>query len=390
MAVEKILAVNIGSASKKYSVFEGEDEIAKFHFETEDDGFVVNIEFEGFKEEMRISEDEYDAALNYLLKFLKDKKLINTEKEIIKIGVRIVAPGRYFKENKLINKDYLKNLEKVKIRAPLHIEPTLKEIKKLKKIFKNIKIFGISDSAFHKDLSELAKNYALSNDIAAKYGIYRYGYHGISAQSVLIKIKELLGCLPEKIIICHLGSGSSIHAIKNGRSFDTSMGFTPLEGLPMATRIGNIDAGAVIYLAKKTGVEKLDSYFNTKCGLLGISDRTGDIRELLELERQGDSAAKLALELFIYNIKKFIGAYAAAMNGLDLLVFTATIGERSFIIRSRICQNLDFLGIKLDRVKNNNCISKDAIISAKNSKVKIMVIRTNEMAIIFKEVAKIS
>ncbi len=390
MAVEKILAVNIGSASKKYSVFEGEDEIAKFHFETEDDGFVVNIEFEGFKEEMRISEDEYDAALNYLLKFLKDKKLINTEKEIIKIGVRIVAPGRYFKENKLINKDYLKNLEKVKIRAPLHIGPTLKEIKKLKKIFKNIKIFGISDSAFHKDLSELAKNYALSNDIAAKYGIYRYGYHGISAQSVLIKIKELLGCLPEKIIICHLGSGSSIHAIKNGRSFDTSMGFTPLEGLPMATRIGNIDAGAVIYLAKKTGVEKLDSYFNTKCGLLGISDRTGDIRELLELERQGDSAAKLALELFIYNIKKYIGAYAAAMNGLDLLVFTATIGERSFIIRSRICQNLDFLGIKLDRVKNNNCISKDAIISAKNSKVKIMVIRTNEMAIIFKEVAKIS
>jgi acetate kinase len=206
------------------------------------------------------------------------------------------------------------------------------------------------------------------------------------------KLKNIYsGNLPEKIIICHLGGGSSIAAIKNGQSIDTSMGFTPLEGVVMANRAGDIDAGAVIYLSKKLGYkpEEMENYLNTQCGLSGLSGKSNDVKELLEIEKNGDENAKLALEVMVYKIKKYIGAYFAALNGADVLVFSATIGERSAIMRSRICAELENLGIVLDDEKNNKTISMDGFIGKDGAPVKIAVITTDEMGQMAKEVAEI-
>ncbi len=394
MAMEKILIINIGSASKKYSLYNYEGRptsydldllLIKAHFEFGDGGFIVSISAVDKEKKESISKKDYESSIEYLIKILKIQNVINDVKEISKIGVRIVAPGNYFIDDRAIDKNYLKELRRVKEQAPLHIKPAIEEVKKAMKIFKSAKIIGVSDSGFHKDMAEKAKIYGLSSEIASKFNIFRYGYHGIAAQSALEKISKF-GNLPSKIIICHLGSGVSVHAIKDGKSFDTSMGFTPLEGLIMASRVGNIDAGAVIYLAKKIGVKKLENYFNNNCGLLGISKKTGDIRELLKLELGGDKYAKLALEAFTYWIKKYIGSYIACLGGLDLLVFTGIIGERSIIMRSRICDGLHDLGIILDENKNKDVFSKDEFIDNENSKSKIAVIVINEMEEIFRRI----
>jgi len=393
MAMEKILVINIGSASKKYALYNkfkkaGNLLLAKAHFEFEGNGYIVNLLIRDKEKKELISKNDYELSIKYFINFLKVQKLITNLKEISKIGIRIVAPGIYFINDRIIDRNYLKELKKIEKQAPLHIKPTIEEIKKVMKIFKNVKIIGVSDSNFHKDMPEKAKIYGLSSEIASKFNIFRYGYHGIAAQSALRKLSKLVGNIFSKIIICHLGSGVSVHAIKNGKSFDTSMGFTPLEGLIMASRVGNIDAGAVIYLVKKIGIKNLENYFNNGCGLLGISKKTGDIRKLLELESTRDKYAKLALETFVYWIKKYIGSYIACLGGLDLLVFTGTIGERSSIMRSRICNGLQNLGIILDKNKNKNIFSKDGFINYKNSKSKIAVIVINEMEEIFLRIVK--
>ncbi|KKS69668.1 MAG: Acetate kinase, partial [Candidatus Azambacteria bacterium GW2011_GWA2_42_62] len=211
---------------------------------------------------------------------------------------------------------------------------------------------------------------------------------GISFESVVGKIKNMNGGnLPEKIIICHLGGGSSVAAVKDGQSIDTSMGFTPLEGIVMANRVGDIDAGAVTYLSKKLGydMDKMENYLNTQCGLLGLSEKSNDVRELLEMEKSGDKNAKLALEVMVYKIKKYIGAYFAALNGADALIFSGTIGERSAIMRSKICAELENLGIILDDAKNSQTISVDRFINKDKSPVKIAVITTDEMGQIASE-----
>jgi len=204
--------------------------------------------------------------------------------------------------------------------------------------------------------------------------------------SVLRKFKEQM-TLPGKIIICHLGSGSTITAVKDGKSFDTSMGFTPLEGMVMGTRIGTIDAGAVLYLLEKSGMSplELEEFFNKKCGLLGLSGKTNDVRELIELEKKGDEGAKLALDSFAIQVKKYIGAYSAEMGGLDALIFTATIGERSWIMRDRICAGLENMGIVLDEAINKETVSKPGFIHQEGSKVKIAVTPTDEMGEIAQE-----
>ncbi len=371
--MKKIFIVNVGSESRKYALYQDSECVFFAHFE---------------KENGKLIENSTEYAVNQLL----EQKLIGALDEISAIGFRVVAPGSYFLQNKIVDGEYLGKLETAKEQAPLHINPMLVELKALEQILPSIPIVGISDSAFHGSLPACARLYGIPKNTAEELDVFRFGYHGISFESVVGKLKNIYsGNLPEKIIICHLGGGSSIAAIKDGKSVDTSMGFTPLEGAIMANRVGDIDAGAVVYLSKKLGYgpEEMESYLNTQCGLLGLSGKSNDVRELLEMEKNGDENAKLALEVMVYKIKKYIGSYFAALNGAALLVFSATIGERSAIMRARICAELENLGIILDDEKNNKTISIDGFIGKDESPVKIAVITTDEMGQISAEVVAI-
>ena len=384
---KKYLIVNTGSASKKYALYLGVRELLRAHFEKEDKKFLVSFAVNGKAERRVLSKKEFKNSLGFFIGFLGSSGLLPDVDKLSAVALRIVAPGTYFTEHRPIDAAYLKKLETAKERAPLHIEPVLDEIKSIKKLLPRTPLFGISDSAYHATMPDTAKHYSLPKKISAKLDIHRYGYHGISFQSIVRKSQDISGKIPEKMIVCHLGSGASIAAIKNGKSIDTSMGFTPLEGVPMGTRIGNIDADANIDLVQKLKMTsgKLWHFLNNECGLLGLSGKTADVRELIALSKKGDKNAKRALDSFAYNIKKYIGAYIAALGGLDLLVFTATIGERSPLMRERIADNLEGLGVLIDRKKNSKLISADGFVHSGKSAVKIAVLLTNEM----QEMAKI-
>ncbi|KKW06223.1 MAG: Acetate kinase, partial [candidate division CPR1 bacterium GW2011_GWC1_49_13] len=260
---QKILSINNGSASKKYALYEGEKEVFRAHLEKEKEGLIVTLGSPDQQKTLPLSQKDYVQALSFVLGQI--------EGEVNAVGLRVVAPGSFFQENRKLDSGYLAKLQEAQAEAPLHITPVIEEIEQLRKLLPDTPIMTISDSAFHGSLPETARRYSLPKETAEKFDIYRYGYHGISMSSVLRKFKEQSMAFPGKIIICHLGSGSTITAVKDGKSFDTSMGFTPLEGLVMGTRIGTIDAGAVLYLAKKSGMKplELEEFFNKKCGLLG-------------------------------------------------------------------------------------------------------------------------
>lgn len=385
--MKKYLIINTGSASKKYALFHDEEELLRLHFEAEAGGIIATATTKSGDEKLLVTPEQYKLSIAYLLEYLKQKQLIADTAEIDGIGVRIVSPGNYFLVNKVIDDDFVRKLGEARQEAPLHITPIIEELEHLKAALPNVPMAGISDSAFHADMPSNARLYSLPRATAEQYQLYRYGYHGISCRSVLSKLQLMLGSIPPRVIICHLGNGSSITAVKYGQSFDTSMGFTPLEGLPMGTRIGNIDAGAVIYLTQKMNISPadLESFFNHQCGLLGLSGITGDVRELLEHEKAGDKNAASGLENFVYHIQKTIGAYTAVLGGLDILVFTATIGERSLIMRSRICEGLAGMGISLDAAKNLQTICMDALIQTDGAKTQIAVITSGEMSELAKE-----
>ena len=387
--MSKYLIVNPGSASKKYAVYEDGKEVSFFHLETCMNSFCFTVRTNDYStdqsekiEKGDLSPKDFDKSLPYLFNSLKIKNIINSPEEISVIGIRIVAPGLFFQKNGLIDKEYIKKLYEAKKKAPLHLEAEIEEIERLRKFFgKNIKMVGISDSAFHTDIPEKSRMYAIPLDIAKKYEIYRYGYHGISLRSIVKKI-QLKETLPEKIVVCHIGGGVSITAIKDGKSIDTSMGFTPLEGVVMANRVGDIDSGAVIYMSEilKKNAKGMRQYLNKECGLMGLSGgKSPDVRDLFKLESEGDNDAKLALDIYAYRIQKQIGAYAVALGGIDRIIFSGTVGERSFKMRKRICDGLNFLGVKLDENINNITEGKDGVVSSIDSKVKIEVVKTDEM-----------
>ncbi len=386
---KKYLIVNTGSASKKYAFYEGAKKIYTAHFEMEGDSFIVTETTEKGSEKKVINKEGYIGAVGVILESLIEKQIISKREDMDLFGVRIVAPGEYFLTNRLITDEYLKMAEAALQKVPLHLGPALEEIKNIKKFFgDNMPIAGVSDTTFHATIPESSRFYAIPVKDSRELGLQRFGYHGISVQSVTAKAAETLGGLPEKVIVCHLGGGASVTAVKNGQSIDTSMGFTPLEGLVMATRVGDIDAGAVLYLAEKLGKDfkELEHYFNNECGLLGLSGKSSDIRELIELEKNGDADSALALRTYVTRIKQYIGRMAAVLGGVDLLILAGTVGERSFIMRERICENLEFLGIELDKELNNASNGVDVELSKSGSKTKILVIKTDEM----EEIAKIT
>lgn len=371
--------VNIGSASKKYALYRGGREVFRAHFEHEGEGVIATIN----RGSACISVDEYENSFAYILPHLG---VIHT------VGVRIVAPGEYFQEHREITSEYIRELTQARESAPLHITPVLKELAKIRALLPGVQVVGVSDSCFHKQLPDRARRYGINVLDTESLGIVRYGYHGISLASIMERVGDREGGVPPHVVVCHLGGGASVTAIDHGQSIDTSMGFTPLEGLLMASRSGDIDPGALIYLAKKRGLtlDQTEEYLNHNAGLRGVSGVSDDIRVLLDEELKGNIHARQALDLYTYRIAKYIGAYSVALGGLDMVVFAGTVGERSPRIRERIGAYLKVLGVELHKERNEATVSKESFIQSDSSHVRVLVLKTDEMREMFSIVTKIS
>jgi len=384
----KILVINCGSSSIKYQFYSlAENRIlAK--------GIVEKIGMKGsfLKHEKESGQKvlfegeilDHKIGIEYILGVLSSAKhgCIGSLDEINAVGHRVVHGGEEFSESVLITEEVIQTLEKFIELAPLHNPPNLKGIYAIKALIPDIPQVAVFDTAFHHTMPQHAFMYAIPFALYKKYGIRRYGFHGTSHRYVSNRACEILGVEPKsvKVITCHLGNGASACAIKYGESFDTSMGFTPLEGLIMGTRSGDIDMGAVSYIMdkEKIGTKSASVLFNKHSGLLGITGISSDSREIIAAANKGDERCLLAIKMFDYRIKKYIGAYAAAMGGVDVLIFTGGIGENSVTTRASVCEDLEFLGIEIDQTINKEVRGVERIISKEGSKVKVMVVPTNE------------
>ena len=384
----KILVLNCGSSSIKYQFFSLKDNtlVAK--------GIVEKIGMKGsfLKHEKENGQKvmfegeilDHEIGVEYILGVLSSPKhgCIKNLNEISAVGHRVVHGGELFTESKLVNDDVIDALVKYTELAPLHNPPNLKGIYALRSLIPTIPQVAVFDTAFHTSMPKHAYMYAIPYALYKKYGIRRYGFHGTSHRYVSARACEILGVNPEglKIVTCHLGNGASVCAVKDGVSVDTSMGFTPLEGLIMGTRSGDIDMGAVSYIMdkEKIGTKSASTLFNKHSGLLGISGISSDFREIREAASKGDERCLLAIKMFDYRVRKYIGSYAAAMGGIDVLIFTGGIGENSDVTRAGICEGLEFLGIELDEQINTGSRGQEILINKPGARVKIMVVPTNE------------
>lgn len=351
------LVANPGSASRKYAIYAGEEVLVHLHFEYEDGKVVCTIKSKGQTKKVDTELRDITESAGHIVDFLKKHEVL-PEIAINRIGLRVVAPTGLFLRDHIFDEKMVNELENARHRAPLHIDATLEELHTLRAHFKDAIIVGISDSAFHASKPDKAWNYGLPLSYADRFDIKRFGYHGLSCASVVRSLKET-DKLPPKVVVCHLGSGASVTAIKNGKSIDTTMGYSPLEGLVMATRAGSVDATAVKVLKDSLGLEDsgVEKMLHSESGLLGLSGSSSDIRELLKKEEQGDHRAELALQTYVYSVQKAIGQMTAALGGADMLVFTGTVGERSAPIRGRVMNAFDYLDFILEEKENNDCIN---------------------------------
>lgn len=382
MSEKRYLVVNNGSASGKYAIYKEDGEkVISAHLEIDEKNYLCTFDISGNSEKVSITKKDFSNGLEYVLKNFVSRGIIKNKNDISAISIRVVAPGLYFLENRVVDDLYEKKMLEAKKMAPLHISITIEEVKRLRKVFGKTPIVGISDSSFHESMSKVAERYALPKKMTDDYEIRRYGYHGTSIKSILFKIGQKPGPLPRKIIICHLGGGVSVSAVKDCKSFETSMGFTPFEGAIMATRAGDLDPGVIPYLSDQLNLrgDALRDFLSNKCGLLGISGKSSSVKDLVKLESEGDEDAKLALDMYVHRLVKYIGAYYTLMGGADMLVFSATVGERAFVIRERICDALGVLGLKIDREKNNKSEDIDSDITGVGSRIKVLIIKTDEM-----------
>jgi len=382
MSKSLILVVNPGSASRKYALFVDGTKKANIHFEFIDNSVVGTVEFNGNKQSVKYEDTDLSNVCKYILGLLHQYEIIDQSDALSAIGIRVVAPSDSFAQDRSLSDEAIVELESLQQKAPLHITTALSEIKHLKTFFANIPLIAISDSSFHNTKPIWAQNYAIDTELATKFGIKRYGYHGVSISSVTRRLQGSNN-LASKMIVCHIGSGSSITALVDGKSVETTMGYSPLEGLMMSTRSGSIDVAAALAIKRELQLDEngLEQYLNKKSGLIGVSGTSDDLRQLIASEEAGDERAKLALQLFVYRIQQAIGQMAASMNGVDVLVFTATIGERSFIIRERILANLGYLGFENNKEINDNTFEPKEItnIATANSKP-VLVVATDESA----------
>lgn len=330
---------------------------------------------------------DHKVGIEYILGVLSSEKhgCLKTLDEIQAVGHRVVHGGERFNSSVLLTDDVLAEITKCIDIAPLHNPPNLKGISAMQELIPGIPQVGVFDTAFHQTMEPKAYMYGIPYVLYKKYGIRRYGFHGTSHRFVTKRACELLGVdyNTQKIISCHLGNGASVAAVKNGKSVDTSMGFTPIEGLIMGTRCGDLDVGVVHFIMEKEeiGIKSASTLFNKNAGMLGISGVSSDMREIETAKTNGNARAALALDIYNYKVKKYIGSYVAAMGGLDILIMTGGIGENADTTREGICSELDCLGISLDYAKNKGFRS-EGIISTSDSKVKILVVPTDEELLI--------
>ena len=396
----KILVINAGSSSLKYQLIDMETEGVLAKGGCERIGIAGSLlKAKGNGKEKVYEQDmpNHKVAIELVLEALHDDEIgvIKSMEEIDAVGHRIVASGEYFKKTTLVTPEVLKTLEEKTFElAPLHNPAAATAIRACMEVMPKTPMALVFDSSFHATMPEKAYLYGIAYEDYKAYGVRKYGAHGTSHKFVSQEAAKYLGKKPEelKIVTCHLGNGSSITAVDGGKCVDTSMGFTPLAGVLMGTRSGDIDASAVEFLARKKGMNHAEvvTYLNKKCGVAGISGVSSDFRDLIAGMENGNERCKLALDMFNYQTKRFVGAYAAAMGGLDCIVFTAGIGENTPQVREGVCEGLEFLGVKLDKGKNvakNDGGIRD--ISAEGSRVKILVIPTNEELVIARETAEL-
>ncbi len=388
------LISNPGSASRKYALYDGEKCLAKLHFEVIDRQIICTLKRPG-QEPLKLEENlsHLTFAGSQLSEILTANNLIGANDNVKRIALRTVAPSAYFQQDRLLSKDGLKRLKDLEPEASIHVHASLQEANILATEFPQATLVAISDSAFHAGKPDRAKYYSIPLDDAKKLGIVRYGYHGLSAESVVSQFGEDIK-LPTRTIIAHLGGGASLTALQNGQSIDNTMGYSPLEGLVMATRSGDIDATAVEALRRslKLDAQQFADYLNDRSGLLGVSGASSDIPILLKLEAEGHQGAKLALELYVYHVAQAVGRMTVALGGLDALVFTGTVGERSAEIRRRVIKQLHFLGLELNPHLNHQTLAPAELTQLGTSRhpVKIYVAPANEDLVMAKHALKVT
>lgn len=395
----KILVINAGSSSLKYQLINMKDEtlLAKGLCDRIglDGSFIKHSKTGGETIVKDHFMKNHTVAIKHVIEMLVDEKygVIANCNEIIAVGHRVVHGGEKFSDAVIINDEVMEAIKDCINIAPLHNPSNIVGIEACKVVMPGIPMVAVFDTSFHQTIPQEAYIYALPYEQYEKYRIRKYGFHGTSHKFITQRAAEILGkpIADLKIISCHLGNGSSIAAVKGGISLDTSMGFTPLQGLAMGTRCGTIDPAIVTFLMENEGlsVQAVDTLMNKKSGMLGISGVSSDFRDLDEAIAEGNTRAQLAVDVFSYQIKKFIGEYSAVMNGVDVVVFAGGVGENNPVIRNMALKDLDYLGIELDNEVNNNTMSVEKIISKTGSKTIVMVVPTNEELAIARETKKL-
>ena len=395
----KVLVLNCGSSSIKYKLFDMDrkEVIAQGGIEKIGlkDSFLKFTLPSGEKKVLEKDIPEHTVGVEFILNTLTSPEYgaIKSLDEINAVGHRMVHGGEKFSESVRLTPEVLAAFTACNDLAPLHNPANLKGVNAISAILPNVPQIGVFDTAFHQTMPKHAYLYAVPYELYEKYGVRRYGFHGTSHRYVSQRVCEFLGVEPEgkKIITCHLGNGASITAIDKGKSVDTSMGFTPVAGLVMGTRAGDLDLGALLYICEKEGLDlpKANNLINKKSGVQGISGVSSDFRELQAAMEKGNEKAALALDVFCYNVKKYIGAYAAVLNGVDLIIFTGGIGENDNLVRWETCKNMDYLGIQVDKQKNE-VRGKDTIISTEQSTTTVMTVTTDEELVIAMDTVRLS
>ena len=383
----KILVLNCGSSSIKYALYNMDDRSVITSGGIEKIGLpdsFITVKLNGEKHKMQRPIEEHTAGVQFIFEVLTSGEyaVLGSLSELDAVGHRMVHGGEKFNQSVRLTPEVMEAFAACNDLAALHNPANIKGVNAVKALLPNIPQVGVFDTAFHQTMPDYAYMYALPYELYAKYGVRRYGFHGTSHRYVSQRVCEFLGCKPEtkRIITCHIGNGASIAAVKYGKCVDTSMGLTPLEGLIMGTRSGDIDAGAVTFLMDKFQLDTkgISDLLNKKSGLAGVSELSSDFRDILAGIASGNDKARLAKEMYTYRIKKYIGAYAAAMGGVDIILFTGGAGENQWEVREGATTGLEYMGVKMDEAKNRSCRATEAILSADDSPVTVCCIPTDE------------
>ena len=389
----KILVINAGSSSLKYQLINMEDESVVLK------GICERITFSGSLltqktsdgREIKIEQDmpTHKEAMELVLKAMLDKQngALKSIDEISAVGHRVLHSGEDFKHSVVIDDEVIKICEKNAVLGPLHMPGNISCIKSCREVMPGVPMVAVFDTTFHSTMPPKAYMYGIPYEVYTEYKVRKYGFHGTSHKFVSEETGKYLGNKNARMVICHLGNGSSISAVKDGKCMDTSMGFTPLEGLVMGTRSGDIDPAAVDYIRVKVGLkpEEVVNYLNKKCGMLGISGLSSDMRDLTDAAEKGNERARLAIEMVAYRVKKYVGSYIAVLGGVDAIVFTGGIGEHSKLVRGLVMEGMEYCGAYLDKKKNDEYSSGTSELNTPESEVKILVLPTNEELSIARE-----